>query len=86
MADIPEDSNVDTESDGVGLGEYDFESDGDNDKDEDYVDQAPIPSPTESDEDHNKVEEQAAVEILETAPSHTKQKKKARSCLELQIT
>ena len=82
MADIPEDSNVDTESDGVGLGEYDLESDGDNDKDGDYVDDL-APNPTESEEDDDKLEEQSAVEILETAPSRTKQKKKARSRLEL---
>ena len=85
MADIPEDSNVDTESNGVGLGEYDLESDGDNDRDGDYVDDL-APNPTESDEDDNKVEEQSAVEIVETAPSCTKQKKKARSRLELYIT
>ena len=37
MADIPEESNVDTESDGVGLGKYENYSDGDRDK-EDYSD------------------------------------------------
>ena len=43
MADMPEELNVDTESDGAGLGDYEDFSDGDHDKDEDYNDtQAPI--------------------------------------------
>ena len=35
MADIPEESNVDTESDGARLGKYEDFSDGDRDKDYD---------------------------------------------------
>jgi hypothetical protein len=75
MADIPEESNVDTESDGVALGEYgnysdgdhDEEnfSDGDHDNDEDYV----APKQPESDDEQNKPEEE---EILETAPKRKK--------------
>ena len=38
MADIPEESNVDTESDGAELGDYEDFSDGDHDRDEDYND------------------------------------------------
>ena len=58
MADIPEESNVDTESDGVGLGEYENYSDGDcdkedysngdHDKDEDYVETTQAPNQPES--------------------------------------
>ena len=96
MADIPEDLNVDTESDGVGLGEYDVDtdgdrdkdlgynnySDGDQDKDEDYVDDQAL-DPIEFEEDKDIPEEQ--VEVLETVLSR-KQKKKASSQLELNIT
>ena len=86
MADIPEDSNVDTESNGVGLGEYDVNtdgdcdkdldydnySDGDHNKDEDYVDDQAL-DPIEFEEDKEMPEEQ--VEVLETVPSR-KQKKR----------
>ena len=85
MADIPEESNVDTESDGLGLGEYknDLEeySDGDHEKDEDYVD-TQAPNQPESEEEQDDLEFQE--EVSETA---RKQKKKVSSSLDwLQIT
>ena len=82
MADIPEESNVNTESDGVGLGKYENYSDGDRDK-EDY-----------SDGDHNKDEEttqapnqpESKEEQEEVLKAACKQKKKESSSLNLQMT
>ena len=73
MAEMPEESNIDTESDGAGLGEYEDFSDGDHEKDEDYIDtQAPNQSDHESSVEEQDEEE---IEVLETAPSR-KQKRK----------
>lgn len=81
MADIPEESNVDTESDGIGLGEYengalekgDY-SDGDHDNDGDYIDTHTSNHP-ESEEDQLEDEPDEQVEeVLKTA---RKRKKKA---------
>jgi hypothetical protein len=55
MADIPEESNVDTESDGAALGDYEDLSDGDHDKDEDYDDtQALNKSESEEEQEANQ--------------------------------
>ena len=85
MADIPEESNVDTESNGVGLGKYKNYSDGDRDKedysdgdhnkDEDYVETTQVPNQPESKEEQE--------EVLKAAH---KQKKKTSSSLNLQMT
>ena len=85
MADIPEESNVDTESNGVGLGKYENYSDGDRDKedysdgdhnkDEDYVETTQVPNQPESKEEQE--------EVLKAAH---KQKKKTSSSLNLQMT
>jgi hypothetical protein len=81
MADIPEESNVDTESDGIGLGGYEndsdgdhdeeleYYSDGDHDKDQDYV-EPQAPDQTELDEEQDEVEEQD--QVLETARKREK--------------
>ena len=63
MADIPEESNVDTESDGAGLGDYEDFSDGDHDKDEDYND-TQAPNQSNSEEEQDVLEEE---EVIETA-------------------
>ena len=65
MADIPEESNVNTESDGVGLGEYENYSYGDHDKedysdrdhnkDEDYVDSTQVPNQPEFKKEQEEV-------------------------------
>lgn len=79
MADIPEESNVDTESDGIGLGEYDNDhsdgdhdkddfSDGDHDKDEDYVD----PKLPESEDERSEPQ----AEVQEVPENARKRKKK----------
>jgi hypothetical protein len=93
MGDIPEESNVDTESDGLGLGEYENlsdhdralekegYSDGDHDNDGDYID-THTTNPAGSEEDQDELEEQ----VEEVSKTARKRRKKASSSLALQIT
>lgn len=88
MADIPEESNVDTESDGIGLGEQencsdggldkeDY-SDGDHENDGDYIDTHASNLP-ESDED--QLEDEPEEQVEEVLTMARKRKKKASSSL-----
>ncbi|KAF8797786.1 hypothetical protein BYT27DRAFT_7343964 [Phlegmacium glaucopus] len=54
MADIPEESTLDTDSDGAGLRVYDL-SDGDHDKDEDYVNNPNQQSELDSESEDNDI-------------------------------
>jgi hypothetical protein len=84
MADIPEESNVDTESDGAGLGDYEDFSDGDQDKDDDYND-TQAPNQSNSEEEQDELEEEEMTRI-ETARKWKKKVTGISSSLELETT
>ena len=69
MADIPEESNVDTESDGARLGEYEDFSDGDRDK---YYDDTQAPKKSESEQEQDDEDLEDDLELFETARKRKK--------------